>query len=118
MQKAVRFNLITEQAVDDLLYTSTQNPSKFYSVFKHSTRCSISSIALSRMERTDFFEKFDMPFYYLDLIQYRNVSNYVALKLQVEHESPQLLVIKNGKCLTYESHNGISASWLEEIINK
>jgi bacillithiol system protein YtxJ len=118
MQKAVRFNLITEQAVDELLFTSVQNPTKKYSIFKHSTRCNISSMALSRMERSDFFEKNDLPFYYLDLIQYRNISNYVAEKLNIEHESPQLLIIENGKCIANESHNGISASWLNAVISK
>lgn len=116
MQQAVMFNLITETAVDDLLLLSSQNSSKTYVIFKHSTRCSISSMALNRMENTNFFEKQNVPFYYLDLIQYRNVSNYVSQILNVEHQSPQLLLIKNGKCIAVESHNGIRESWLQEML--
>jgi bacillithiol system protein YtxJ len=116
MRATVMINLLTENALDDLLQTSAQNPSKTYAIFKHSTRCNISSMALNRMEKIDFFEKQDVPFYYLDLIQYRNISNYVAQQLQVEHESPQLLIIKNGKCIASETHNGIRESWLLEIL--
>jgi bacillithiol system protein YtxJ len=116
MHTTVMINLFTENALDDLLQTSAQNPSKIYAIFKHSTRCNISSMALNRMDKTDFFEKQDVPFYYLDLIQFRNVSNYVAQQLQVEHESPQLLIIKNGKCMASETHNGIRESWLLEVL--
>ena len=116
MSQALELNLPTEQAVDELLIISSQNPGKAYAIFKHSTRCNISSMALNRMDKTDFFEKFNVPFYYLDLIQFRNVSNYVAQKLQVEHESPQLLIIKNGKCIASETHNGIRESWLLEVL--
>ena len=116
MHATVMINLLTENALDDLLQTSAHNPSKTYAIFKHSTRCNISSMALNRMEKIDFFEKQDVPFYYLDLIQYRNVSNYVAQKLNVEHQSPQLLFIKNGQCIACESHNGIRESWLNEVL--
>ena len=70
-------------------------------------------MALNRMEKTNFFEKNNVPFYYLDLIQYRNVSNFIAQKLQVEHQSPQLLLVKNGKCIANASHNEISEHWLQ-----
>ena len=116
MQQAVMFNLLTETAVDDLLLLSSQNSSKTYAIFKHSTRCNISSMALHRMENTNFFELKNVPFYYLDLIQHRSVSNYVSQKLNVEHQSPQLLLIKNGKCIAVESHNGIRESWLQEML--
>jgi bacillithiol system protein YtxJ len=116
MHQTLKLNLLSEQALDELLIISSQNPNKTYAIFKHSTRCNISTMALNRMDKTDFFEKFNVPFYYLDLIQYRNVSNYVAQKLQVEHESPQLLIIKNGKCIASETHNGIRESWLLEAM--
>ena len=116
MHTTVMLNILTENAIDDLLQTSIESPSQTYAIFKHSTRCNISSMALNRMDKTDFFEKFEVPFYYLDLIQFRNVSNYVAQQLQVEHESPQLLIIKNGKCIASETHNGIRESWLLEIL--
>jgi bacillithiol system protein YtxJ len=78
-------------------------------IFKHSTRCSISSSALSRVERNWNNEVDDLktkPFY-LDLIAYRNISNEVAQKWSIEHQSPQVLIIENGKCIYNESHMGI-----------
>lgn len=85
-------------------------------IFKHSTRCSISSSALNRVERNWNNEQDDIkvkPFY-LDLIAYRNVSNEIAKKWNIEHQSPQVLIIKNGACIYTETHMGIN---YEEIIN-
>lgn len=77
-------------------------------IFKHSTRCSISTMAKNRLEREQAPE--NIVFYYLDLIRYRTVSNKVAEVFQVHHESPQVLLIKNGECVYEESHNGIDLS--------
>jgi bacillithiol system protein YtxJ len=116
MRNTLNNSLDSEPAVDDLLSFSIQNSNKKFAVFKHSTRCNISAMALNRMQNTSFFEKFDVPFYYLDLIQHRNVSNYIAQKFQVEHESPQILIIQNGKCIASQTHNGIRESWLMELL--
>lgn len=78
-------------------------------IFKHSTRCSISSSALNRLERNwtdEGNKKFDA--YFLDLISFREVSNAIAHKYQVMHESPQVIVIKNGKAIYNNSHMGIN----------
>ncbi|ULQ54494.1 bacillithiol system redox-active protein YtxJ [Flavihumibacter fluvii] len=80
-------------------------------IFKHSTRCSISSMAKSRLERTETPTGID--FYYLDLIKYRQVSNLVAEEFKVWHESPQLMLIHNGECVYDESHSGIN---MEELV--
>ena len=80
-------------------------------IFKHSTRCSISSMAKARLERAQAPENID--FYYLDLLNFRNISNEVAESFAVQHESPQVLLIKNGECVYDESHGGIS---MEEIV--
>lgn len=75
-------------------------------IFKHSTRCSISLMVKSRLERENNNEQ--LPFYYLDLIRYRGISNKIADDFHVYHESPQVLLIKNGECVYDESHNGIN----------
>ncbi len=76
-------------------------------IFKHSTRCSISSLALRKIEsNTD--EKCVNNCYYLDLLSYREISNKIADDLNVFHASPQILIIKNGKCVHHTSHNNIS----------
>jgi bacillithiol system protein YtxJ len=74
-------------------------------IFKHSTRCSISSMAKSRLERSERPDTGD--FYYLDLIKHRSISDKIAEDFSVTHESPQVLVIKNTECVFEESHSGI-----------
>ncbi len=75
-------------------------------VFKHSIRCSISAMAKNRLERS-YDVTNTLKFYYLDLIRHRDISNKIAEVFHVAHESPQVLLIKNGECVYEESHNGI-----------
>ena len=84
-------------------------------IFKHSTRCSISMMAKRRFELDWEDLPADMPLYFLDLIRYRDISNQVAQVFQVHHESPQLLLIKDGECILDQSHGGIS---VEETIGE
>jgi bacillithiol system protein YtxJ len=74
-------------------------------VFKHSTRCNISVMAKKRLERAGL--PGHVPFYYLDLLSNRTISNKIAEMLSIKHESPQVLVIKDGKCVYSETHSGI-----------
>jgi bacillithiol system protein YtxJ len=86
-------------------------------VFKHSTRCSISMMAKRRFE-LDWGElPENMPLYFLDLIQYRDISNQVAQIFQVHHESPQLLLIKDGECVLDLSHGEISVDEALSVLN-
>lgn len=84
-------------------------------IFKHSTRCSISSMALSRLERSEQPNTAD--FYFLDLIKYRALSNQVAEDFAVNHESPQVLLINQGECIYDESHSGISMDEINEQLS-
>jgi bacillithiol system protein YtxJ len=82
---------------------------KGYSIiFKHSTRCSISMMAKRRFELEWDNLPSDVSLYFLDLIKYRDLSNLVATELLVHHESPQLLLIKDGECILDQSHGAIS----------
>jgi bacillithiol system protein YtxJ len=74
---------------------------------KHSTRCSISMMAKRRFEMDMDKLPADMPLYFLDLIKYRELSSQVAQDFQVHHESPQMLLIKNGECILDQSHGGV-----------
>lgn len=82
-------------------------------VYKHSIRCSISSVVKSSLERAA--EPDEIDFYYLDLINFRAVSNKIAEDTRVEHESPQVLLIKDGKCIYNESHTAIN---MDDIISE
>lgn len=78
-------------------------------IYKHSTSCSISSTALNRLERAwNAHEMADLKAYRLDLIRYRAVSNAVAAEFGVRHESPQVLILRDGACVYDASHLGIS----------
>jgi bacillithiol system protein YtxJ len=86
-------------------------------LFKHSTRCSISSMAKSRIE-SNWSKLFsDLPIYYLDLIAHRNISNSIAEDLGIEHQSPQIIVVKNGQAIYDTSHGGIDANNPVEILS-
>jgi bacillithiol system protein YtxJ len=87
-------------------------------IFKHSTRCNISSMAKSRLEKAWNFATDEITPYYLDLIEYRNISSAVAEKLDVYHESPQVLLIKNGGCIYDASHLDISVAELKDILSE
>ena len=81
-------------------------------IFKHSTRCSISRMALKQFEREyDLDETVDA--FFLDLIAHRDVSNEIANRFNVYHESPQLILIKDGKAVYDVSHSDINAEALK-----
>jgi bacillithiol system protein YtxJ len=86
-------------------------------IFKHSTRCSISMMAKRRFEMDMDKLPADMPLYFLDLIKYRDISLQVAQDFQVHHESPQMLLIKDGECILDQSHGGISVEETLEVLN-
>ncbi len=98
---------------DQLEAIRKESAEKTQVIFKHSTRCSISSMAKSRLERATFPE--ELSFHLLDLIRYRSLSNKIEEQFNVYHESPQVLIIRNGECVYDESHNGIS---MDDIIEQ
>jgi bacillithiol system protein YtxJ len=85
-------------------------------LFKHSTRCSISSMAINRLEsQWDIDEELLQPVY-LDLITYRDISNKIAADLDVMHQSPQILIVKDGKCTYQASHSQIDVADIKQNI--
>ena len=85
-------------------------------IFKHSTRCGISSMVMRQFERAYDLDMDQMKLYYLDLLAFRKVSDELSINFQVLHQSPQLIVVKNGEAVAHASHNGISASVLHNFI--
>ncbi len=105
------WNLLTNE--DELDKIVDNSATKTQVIFKHSTRCSISSVAKGRLDRASSIQNAD--FHYLDLINYRDISNKVAELFNVEHESPQVLVIREGKCIYHQSHMGINMQEILEV---
>jgi bacillithiol system protein YtxJ len=95
--------LQNETQLEDIREKSAGRPQL---IFKHSTRCSASAIVKGRLDRAEKPEAID--FYYLDLINYRPVSNKVTDLFRIDHESPQVLLIRDGQCIYDESHMGIT----------
>ena len=82
-------------------------------IFKHSTRCSISKMVLSRFEREH--QNSDMNLYFLDLLANRVVSDRISEDFGIKHESPQVLIIKNGNCIAHANHNANNQLDLSEF---
>ena len=95
--------------LDELVAISEQKP---VVIFKHSTRCSISRFALKRFEKEYDLEDI-VDAYFLDLLEHRDISNEIAIRFGVYHQSPQLLLIKGGKSVYDVSHEAIDAGELK-----
>lgn len=103
-------HLTDEEQLKQIVSNSQVKPQV---IFKHSTRCSISAVALQRMQKTA--QPSDIDFYFLDLLANRPLSNKIAETFSVQHESPQVLLIRDGECVYEESHLGIS---MMEIVDQ
>ena len=102
--------------MDQLDEIAKKSKTKTQVIFKHSTRCGISRMVI-RMFINDFdLTEKQLDIYYLDLLKYRDISNETGYKFQVIHQSPQLLVIKNGIAVAYKSHNSITEVNLKQYI--
>lgn len=104
--------LSSKDQIQQIKKRSTEIP---VAVFKHSTRCSISSMAKLRLEDDWDFKADELEIYYLDLIAHRDISSELAEQFQVHHESPQVLLIKNGECTYDASHLDITVQELKEV---
>ena len=103
--------LTEKNQLNDLIRESYVTPVLF---FKHSIRCSISSMAKNRLENNWNMENV-VPVY-LDLINFRNLSNQLAEEFGVVHASPQVILVKDGKCIFTASHNAIDVESIENNI--
>lgn len=102
------------EQMEQLAEIDQLSASKPVLIFKHSTRCSVSATVLNRLERMDFPLSTEAN-YYLDLIAHRDISNAIATRYDVVHESPQALIIRNGKAVYHASHFEITGAELEQI---
>jgi bacillithiol system protein YtxJ len=84
-------------------------------LFKHSTRCSISRMALKQFDAEFNYPEEKIVWYLLDLLHHRDLSNEIASRYNVVHQSPQIVVIRNGKAVFNESHDSISAEDLKQF---
>jgi bacillithiol system protein YtxJ len=108
-------NWITLNSEEQLRQLNDDSSEKPQIIYKHSTRCSISTIVKNRIDRNNPPEGVD--FYFLDIINHRQISNKIANDYDIHHESPQLLIIRDGKCIYDESHTSIHMDEVESVLN-
>ena len=107
--------LTQEDQLTDIARESHEQP---VLIFKHSTSCSISAAAKSKLERQWADAGLEeAKIYYLDLLRYRHISGAIADKFGVRHESPQLLLIQDGECSYNASHMGIRLSEVKNMLS-
>ena len=97
-------SLTREDQVEEIINLSENKP---VLLFKHSSRCGISAMVLRRFENELLKAEADYGYYLLDILQFRNISMLIQDRFQVLHQSPQLLVVKNGKVISHSSHHAI-----------
>lgn len=112
----IRWTYLTEKGqIEEILLQSATKP---VLIFKHSTRCGVSRMALKSFERDYDVDKADLELYFLDILKYRQLSNEISEKLEVHHQSPQVLLIKNKSVIYHDSHYQISAETVKEALLK
>ncbi|MDD7914014.1 bacillithiol system redox-active protein YtxJ [Polaribacter ponticola] len=95
-------------SIEELTTIKEQSNSEVILIFKHSTRCGISRMVIKQFEALFKEEHQHLKIFYLDLLNYRNVSDEVGYSFQVMHQSPQLLAVKNGVSIYNASHYDIT----------
>ncbi|RTY84884.1 bacillithiol system redox-active protein YtxJ [Flavobacterium sp. GSP27] len=108
-ENKINWNELTDLVqLDEIIAISNEKP---VAIFKHSTRCSISRMALKQFEN-EFNSSDKVTPYFLDLIAHRDISNEIVNRFGVTHQSPQLILIKDGKAIYNVSHSDIDAEEL------
>ena len=112
-ENKISWNELTDLGqLNEIIAMSNEKP---VAIFKHSTRCSVSRMALKQLEN-EFNSSDKVTPYFLDLIVHRDISNEIANRFGVTHQSPQLILIKNGKAIYNVSHSDIDAEELSEKV--
>ena len=115
-KKTNTFPWIDLTSVDQLIEVQEQSKITPVVIFKHSTRCVISRMVLREFESSFSKDQHSVSLYFLDLLVHRDISNEIGSKFQVFHQSPQLIVLKNGQAVYHASHNEIKADAIKDII--
>lgn len=99
--------------LEDISQGSYERPA---AILKHSTSCGISRMVLRQFEKDYNIDADKIDLYFLDLLRYREISNKIASRFNVPHESPQLIILKEGKVVYDTSHGAIAAESLKQFI--
>ena len=109
-------NWIRLTNIDQIKQIRSLSKSETVFIFKHSTRCGISKMVIKRFENMFDESMSNVKVYYLDLLNYRDISNEIAVSFEVIHQSPQLLIIKNEVSVFNASHQDITSVKLQDYL--
>lgn len=109
------FPWIEITSIEQLKEIISNSGEKNILLFKHSTRCSISSMVLKNFERNIQVQNENIVFYFLDLITHRDISNKIEELTGVIHQSPQVIVLKENKVIYHNSHNSIDSLEINKL---
>lgn len=117
-ENSIKINWValTDKAqLEDIIKISMTKP---VLIFKHSTRCGISRMVFKNFESDYDIPETEIALYFLDLLENRTLSQDISEKFNVLHQSPQVLMIKNGKVVYHDSHDYISINKIKEILKE
>ena len=106
------------ESLDQLKTIKASSFEKPAVIFKHSTSCGISNMAKFQLEGEWDLDADEIDFYYLDLWSYRPISNAVAEEFKIVHQSPQMIIIKDGAVVYHTSHHGVHLSGLKSVLKQ
>ena len=112
-----KINWVSLTEISQLTTLISQSSIKPILIFKHSTRCGVSRMALKSFEKSYDLDESVLEMCFLDLISYRDLSNEISSQLNVHHQSPQVLVVKNGQLVYHDSHYQISLQKIKEVLD-
>lgn len=115
-EKKIHLTWLPLTSLEQLETIETESNTASVLIFKDSTRCGISKMVIKQFEKLFTEENQHLKVYYLDLLNYRDISNEIAVKFQVMHQSPQLIVVRNGTAVHHASHNDITQVNLTRFI--
>ena len=115
-KKKQQLSWIPLTSLDQLLQIKEQSKTIPVIIFKHSTRCVISRMVLREFESSFAEHQLSVSLYILDLLTYREISNKIVSEFQVFHQSPQLIIIKNGEAIYHASHNDINSNNIKDFV--
>ncbi|MEM8902015.1 MAG: bacillithiol system redox-active protein YtxJ [Bacteroidota bacterium] len=112
--KGISWKAVTqEQQLDEIINRSFEKP---VAIFKHSIRCGLSAMVKSQLESEWDLSEEELEVYYLDLISYRPISNKVAEVTGVPHQSPQIILLRNGEVQYHTSHSAITVKGVRKVL--
>ncbi|MDX6745890.1 bacillithiol system redox-active protein YtxJ [Polaribacter sp. PL03] len=115
-EKKSHLNWLPLTSLEQLETIKNESNTEAVLIFKHSTRCGISSMVIKQFEKLFTEEHKGLKVYYLDLLNYRNISDEVGYKFQVMHQSPQLIAVRNGVSVYDAAHYDITQTNLSRFI--